>query len=88
MTLWRPDEHYMIDSMNRKGLAKVFKDTGASGYKFSLASDKNYDRLTKAFDEILRREKLFEPFDKLLTIPDRGVARRRFLDAYFVNLGK
>lgn len=88
MTLWRPDEHYMMDSMNRLGLAFVFRNTEAFGYKFSSATDKNYDRLKKAFDEILRREELFERFDELLTIPDKEIARRRFLDAYFVNLGK
>ena len=88
MTLWKPDKYYMIDTMNRKGLAHIFRENSTKGYKFSASNADQYVRLKKVFDEILRREELFKPFDDRLTIPNKSIARRRFLDAYFVNLGK
>jgi len=78
----------MIDSLNRRSLRELYKDSGPKSHKFSQVNSDNYKRLKMTFDSILERTDLFAPYRDQIEIPDRAVADRRFIDAYFVTWGR
>jgi hypothetical protein len=90
LTLWRPGQFYPIDSMNRKGLRTLFSKNDQKGYGFSAVNHDSYGRLCSVLDSIVLRDNIFEEVDRKLegAISDRMIARRRFVDNYFMECGR
>ena len=86
MTMWRPDRFYMIDSLNRRALKELHKEVDFRGNAFSSASQRSYEALEATFNALLSKNEFPRLGD--MSIPEPQIARRRFIDAYFVRWGR